>query len=94
MPHQVSAGGAGAEDGLGSGKDPEEVAHETPGRSRVSCRPGELAAAGLVLGVFPGYVKAIQEPGHGTGHLGGALVEEAGDEKFDALSLFTRHNQN
>jgi hypothetical protein len=88
MPHQVSAGGAGAEDGLGSGKDPEKVAHETPGRGRVPCRPGELAAAGLVLRVFPGNVKAIQEAGHGTGHVRGKLIQKARDEEFDAGSPF------
>ncbi len=83
MPHHIGARGAGAEDGLGSGKDPEKVAHKTPGRGRVACGPGKLAAAGLVLGVLPGHVKAIQKPGHGTGRLRGALVQEAGDKELD-----------
>ena len=83
VPHHIRARGAGAEDGLGSGKDPEKVAHKTPGRGRVACGPGKLAAAGLVLGVLPGHVKAIQKPGHGTGRLRGALVQEAGDKELD-----------
>ena len=33
--------------------------------------------------VFPGHVQAIQKPGHGTGHLRGALIQEAGDEELD-----------
>jgi hypothetical protein len=69
------------------------MAHETPGRGRIAHRPGELATAGLVLGVFPGNVKAIQEPGHGLGHLGGALIQKAGDEEFDTGSRVTCHNR-
>jgi hypothetical protein len=84
MPHQVSAGGAGAEDGLGSSKDPEKLAHEAPNRGRISRRPGKLAAAGLVLRVFPGNSQAGQKPGHGFGHLGSQLIQKARDKEFDA----------
>jgi hypothetical protein len=94
MPHHIGAGGAGAEDGLGSGKDPEKVAHETPGRGRISYCPGKLATAGLVLGVFPGNVKAIQEAGHGPGHVGGKLIQKARDKEFDAGFLFKCDKSN
>jgi hypothetical protein len=93
MPHHVGAGGAGAEDGLVSGKDPEKMAHEAPGRGRISRGPGELTAAGLVCGVFPGNVQARQEAGHGFGHLGSKLIQKARDKEFDAGFPFTCHNQ-
>jgi len=83
MPHQVSARGAGTEDGFGPGKDPEKMAQEAPDRGRISRRPGELAAAGLVSRVFPINLKARQQPGHGFGHLRGALVQEARDKEFN-----------
>jgi len=79
----MGARGAGAEDGFGSVKDPEKVAHETPGRGRIACRPGKLAAAGLLRRVVSVNAQAGQESGHGTGHLWGTLVQEAGDKELD-----------
>jgi hypothetical protein len=59
------------------------VAHETAGRGRIACRPGKLAAASLLCRVVSGNAQARHESGHGTGHLRGALIQEAGDEELD-----------
>jgi hypothetical protein len=59
------------------------MTHQTAGGWPITGIKGELAAAGLVGGVVRGNVQAVQEVTEGMGHLGGEMIDIAGDKELN-----------
>lgn len=76
-------GSTGADNDVSTAKDLEKMTHETAGGWPITAIKGELAAAGLVGGVMPGNVQAVQEVTEGMGHLGGELIDITGDKELN-----------
>jgi hypothetical protein len=78
------------------------MTHETASGWPIAGIKSELAAAGLVGGVVPGNVQAVQEVTEGLGHLGGELIDITGDKELNghgqivaiSLGLYVKDNKN
>jgi len=77
------AGGAGAEDDLGAGKNFEKMAHQAAGGRPIPGVKGELTAAGLLVGIVPGNLETVEEVTKGLGRMRSVLIEITGNKKVN-----------